>query len=166
MSFRAPPFLRDGPAGEELVEQVLEVLGPPVREHLVASSWIDNGPGWLGLQLDSAAAVLELRPRFSDLEVDTGVIGPHTAEDAETLGVGYEVRAFCPGVIGEDPVTGSLNAGFGLWLTRAGALPADYVVRQGTALGADGRVHVSTDEAGDVWVGGATRTIVQGTVQL
>jgi PhzF family phenazine biosynthesis protein len=166
MSFRAPPFLREGPAEDELVNRVLELLGPTVREHLVASSWIDNGPGWLGLQLDSAAAVLALRPRFADLEVDTGVIGAHTTDDAEALGADFEVRAFCPGVIGEDPVTGSLNAGFGLWLTRTGALPEDYVVRQGTALGADGRVHVSTDAAGDVWVGGATRTVVRGAVHL
>ena len=166
LAFRAPPFLREGPADEALVDQVLDNLGPPARERLVAASWIDNGPGWLGLQLDSAATVLELRPRLSDLEVDTGVIGPHTSDDAATLGAGYEVRAFCPGVIGEDPVTGSLNAGFGLWLTRTGALPPDYVVRQGTVLGADGRVHVTTDESGGVWVGGATATIVAGSVRL
>jgi predicted PhzF superfamily epimerase YddE/YHI9 len=39
-------------------------------------------------------------------------------------------------------------------------------VRQGTALGADGRVHVSTDEAGEVWVAGRCRTILSGTVEL
>jgi PhzF family phenazine biosynthesis protein len=166
LAFRAPPFLREGPAEETLVEEVLDVLGAPAREHLVASSWIDNGPGWLGLQLDSAAAVHELRPRFSDLQVDVGVIGLHTEQDAAQLDVAYEVRAFCPGVIAEDPVTGSLNAGFGLWLTRSGALPPDYVVRQGTALGADGRVHVSTGKDGGVWIGGATRTVVDGTVHL
>jgi PhzF family phenazine biosynthesis protein len=166
LAFRAPPFLREGPAEDALVDRVLDCLGPVARQHLVSSSWIDNGPGWLGLQLDSAAAVLELRPRFADLEVDTGVIGLHSRLDAEDLGVGYEVRAFCPGVIGEDPVTGSLNAGFGLWLTRTGALPPDYVVRQGTVLGADGRVHVTTDPGGDVWVGGGARTVVSGTVHL
>ncbi len=166
LAFRAPPFLREGPADDALLDRVLDCLGPLARAHLLATSWIDNGPGWLGLHLDSAAAVLELRPRLADLEVDAGVIGPHTPEDAEALGADYEMRAFCPGVIGEDPVTGSLNAGFGLWLTRSGALPPDYVVRQGTALGADGRVHVTTDPSGDVWVGGATATIVAGSVHL
>ena len=83
------------------------------------------------------------------------------------MGADYEVRAFCPGLsIPEDPVTGSLNAGFALWLTRAGHLPPSYVARQGTAVGRDGRVRVSTDESGDVWVGGAGRTVVHGTVDL
>ncbi len=166
LAFRAPGFLREGPVADDVLDEVLEALGPGARQHLVSASWIDNGPGWLGLELASADAVLALRPRFADLDVDTGVIGPHSIDDADRLGAGYEVRAFCPGGIGEDPVTGSLNAGFGLWLTRNGTLPPDYVVRQGTVLGADGRVHVVTDPAGEVWVGGACRTVVTGTVTL
>ncbi len=77
------------------------------------------------------------------------------------------MRAFCPGFsVPEDPVTGSLNAGFALWLTRDGHLPRCYVARQGTAMGRDGRVQVSTDEDGDVWVGGACRTARRpGTVE-
>jgi predicted PhzF superfamily epimerase YddE/YHI9 len=68
--------------------------------------------------------------------------------------------------IDEDPVTGSLNAGFAMWLTRNGTLPASYVARQGTVLGRDGRVRISTDESGDLWVGGSSRTVVRGTVDL
>jgi PhzF family phenazine biosynthesis protein len=83
------------------------------------------------------------------------------------VGAAYEVRAFCPEyAIPEDPVTGSLNAGFALWLTRSGHLPPDCVGRQGTALGRDGRVRITTDESGDVWVGGATTTVVSGSVDL
>ena len=66
----------------------------------------------------------------------------------------------------EDPVTGSLNAGFALWLTRAGHLPPDYVARQGTVLGRDGRVRVTTAADGGIWVGGTTTTVVEGTVEL
>ena len=76
------------------------------------------------------------------------------------------MRAFCPGMgINEDPVTGSLNAGFAVWLTGDGRLPPSYVARQGTALGRDGRVQISTDDR-DVWVGGSSRTVVRGTVDL
>ena len=83
------------------------------------------------------------------------------------LGADVEVRAFCPGLgINEDPVTGSLNAGFAVWLTRAGRLPTSYVARQGTALGRDGRVLISTDASGDIWVGGSSRTLVSGTLEL
>ena len=45
------------------------------------------------------------------------------------------------GAPGEDPVTGSLNAGLALWLLRTGRATAPYVVSQGTLLGRAGRVH-------------------------
>jgi PhzF family phenazine biosynthesis protein len=166
LAFRAPDFLRSGPVGEDDLGRAMGWLGVESRQ-LVAAEWIDNGPGWMGLQLDSAASVLSLRPNFAALGYDVGVIGPHEPPEAERLGAGYEVRAFCPGnTINEDPVTGSLNAGFARWLTATGALPASYTARQGTAIGRDGRVHVRRDEQGDTWVGGACRTLVQGTVDL
>jgi PhzF family phenazine biosynthesis protein len=72
-----------------------------------------------------------------------------------------------PGIsVPEDPVTGSLNAVIGQWLTSTGRAPDRYVARQGTALGRDGRVHVGRDDQGTVWVGGGTVTCVTGTVTL
>ena len=166
LAFRAPDFRRTGPVDEETLGRVVGALGIEAGQ-LVDAWWIDNGPGWLGLELDSAATVLSLRPEFGALEVDAGVIGPFDSEQRRAVGADVEVRAFCPGLgIDEDPVTGSLNAGFALWLTRSGRLPSAYVARQGTVLGRDGRVLVSTDDAGEVWVGGSTRTIVTGTVDL
>jgi PhzF family phenazine biosynthesis protein len=166
LAFRAPDFLRTGPVDEDTLGRVVGSLGVESGQ-LVGAWWIDNGPGWLGLELDSAESVLSLRPDFGSLEVDAGVIGPLSADVRAELGADVEVRAFCPGLgINEDPVTGSLNAGFAVWLTRAGRLPPSYVARQGTALGRDGRVHVSTDDAGDVWVGGASRTVVSGSVEI
>jgi PhzF family phenazine biosynthesis protein len=165
-AFRAPGFLRSGPVGEDDLAGVLQALRLDPA-HVRAAEWIDNGPGWLGLLLDSAETVLSVRPDFTVLEIDTGVLGAHDQVEVERLGVGYEVRAFCPGhTINEDPVTGSLNAGFAVWLTGTGVLPASYVARRGTALGRDGRVQVSTDETGGVWVGGVCATVVQGSVAL
>ncbi len=66
----------------------------------------------------------------------------------------------------EDPVTGSLNASLAMWLLGSGRATAPYVARQGTALGRDGRVHVSTDADGTIWVGGGTITCVAGEVEL
>jgi len=166
VSFRAPDFVRTGPVDEETLGRVLGALGVEAAQ-LLDAWWIDNGPGWLGLELDSAATVLSLRPSFADLDVDAGVIGRFADDEREAAGADVEVRAFCPGLgINEDPVTGSLNAGFALWLTGAGRLPTHYVARQGTSLGRDGRVHVRTDDTGGVWVGGSTRTVVTGTVDL
>jgi PhzF family phenazine biosynthesis protein len=166
LAFRAPDFLRTGPVDEETLGPVVGALGVE-RGQLVDAWWIDIGPGWLGLELDSAASVLSLRPEFGALPVDTGVLGPLDDDERAATGADVEVRAFCPGLgINEDPVTGSLNAGFALWLTRNGRLPASYVARQGTVLGRDGRVGISTDDAGAVWVSGATRTLVRGTLDL
>ena len=50
--------------------------------------------------------------------------------------------------------------------TANGTLPPSYVSSQGTALGRRGRVHVVTDEAGVIWVGGDTRTTVLGSVAV
>ena len=99
--------------------------------------------------------------------LEIGVIGPHTDADRAEIGADHEVRAFCPGFsVPEDPVTGSLNAGFAVWLIGEGHLPRQYVARQGTAMGRDGRVQVRSDEAGDIWVGGSCRTVVSGTIDL
>jgi predicted PhzF superfamily epimerase YddE/YHI9 len=63
-------------------------------------------------------------------------------------------------------VTGSLNASLAEWLLRTGRLDAPYVARQGTALGRAGRVHVSQDPDGTVWIAGATTTVVEGHAHL
>jgi PhzF family phenazine biosynthesis protein len=166
LAFRAPDFLRTGPVDEDTLGRVVGTLGLE-QGQLLHAWWIDNGPGWLGLELDSAATVLSLRPEFAALEVDTGVIGRMDADQREATGADVEVRAFCPGLgITEDPVTGSLNAGFAMWLCREGRLPASYVARQGTVLGRDGRVLISADAAGDIWVGGTSRTLVSGSLEL
>ena len=52
-------------------------------------------------------------------------------------------------------MTGSLNASVAMWLLEDGRLQAPYVARQGTALGRAGRVHVTQDADGTIWVGGA-----------
>ncbi len=167
MAFRAPDFLRSGAVDGTTLRQAVGALGV-AEDRVVRAGWIDNGPGWLGLQLASADDVLALEPDFAAMRgLELGVIGPHDDAGRGRIGADYEVRAFCPAYsVPEDPVTGSLNAGFALWLTREGHLPPDYVARQGTAMGRDGRVTVSTDDGGRVWVGGRCRTLVEGTLTL
>ncbi len=167
LAFRAPDLLRDGAVEEEALARAISALGVH-PDRVVRSSWIDNGPGWLGLELESAADVLDLRPDFGAMRgLEVGVLGPHGEPERESIGADYEVRAFCPEfAVPEDPVTGSLNAGFAVWLTRAGHLPADYVVRQGTVMGRNGRVRVSTDAAGRIWIGGACHTMIAGVLTV
>jgi predicted PhzF superfamily epimerase YddE/YHI9 len=146
---------------ESLVQHVAAVLGID-RAEIVDAEWADNGPGWVAVLLASAEAVLALRPGFVDLDV--GVVGPYPEGSAAA----FEVRAFFPkdGSTVEDPVTGSLNASLAQWLLRTGRAEAPYVASQGAALGRSGRVHVSRDADGTIWVGGGTVTCVTGEVEL
>jgi PhzF family phenazine biosynthesis protein len=161
LAFAAPPLLRSGPVDEALVEHLAAVLGI-ARAEIIDAQWADNGPGWVAVLLGSAQAVLALRPGAVDLDV--GVAGPYPPGSPEA----FEVRAFCPGdgTYTEDPVTGSLNASLAQWLLDAGLATAPYVASQGTALGRLGRVHVSRDADGSVWVAGGTITCVSGEVAL
>ena len=162
LAFAAPPLLRSGPVEEELVAQIAGMLGVE-REAIVDAEWADNGPGWVAIMLADAESVLALRPGpIGDLDI--GVVGPH----APGGDIAFELRAFFPkdGATVEDPVTGSLNASVAQWLLRSGRATAPYVAAQGTALGRAGRVHVTTDADGTVWVGGGTVTCVAGDVEL
>ena len=47
-----------------------------------------------------------------------------------------------------------------------GSPPGSLVARQGTALGRSGRVHITQDPDGTVWVGGGTVTCIRGEVDL
>lgn len=161
LAFAGPPLVRSGPVEPALLEQVTAALGISADD-VVDAEWVDNGPGWLALLLGSAQQVLALRPSFTDLDV--GVAGPHPPGSAEAI----EVRAFFPkdGMLVEDPVTGSLNASLADWLLRTGRLSAPYVARQGTALGRAGRVHVTREDDGTVWVAGATVTCLDGVATI
>jgi PhzF family phenazine biosynthesis protein len=161
LAFAAPPLVRSGPVDESLLEHIASVLRVE-RGAIRDAQWVDNGPGWVAVALESADDVLALSPGFVDLDV--GVVGPYPEGGPAAV----EVRAFFPkqGSTVEDPVTGSLNASLAEWLLRTGRVRAPYVASQGTALGRAGRVHVSRDEDGTIWVGGGTVTCVEGQVAL
>jgi PhzF family phenazine biosynthesis protein len=163
LAFAAPPLIRGGDVAPEDLNEIMAYLGVD-HDQVVAAQWADNGPGWVALLLSDAEAVLALRPRAAEAGrfSDVGVIGPYPPGSE----VDFEVRAFTSMVgLGEDPVTGSLNAALGQWLITAGRAPSSYVAGQGTVLGRRGRVHVSK-VGDDVWVGGNTITGVAGTTHL
>ena len=161
LGFAAPPLTRSGPVDDDELAHVARTLNID-RGAIVAAEWADNGPGWVALLLESAEAVLGVRPGLVDHDV--GLVGPHpSGADAA-----FELRAFFPkdGATTEDPVTGSLNASVAQWLLRTGRATAPYVAAQGTVLGRAGRVHISADAGGAVWVAGGTVTCVSGTVGI
>jgi len=161
LAFAAPPLIRSGPVEEAVLEHMAALLRIEPAA-IVDAQWVDNGPGWAAVLLDSADAVLAVHP--GPVDMDVGVVGPHPEHAPEA----FEVRAFFPkdGATVEDPVTGSLNASLAQWLLETGRARAPYVAAQGTALGRSGRVHVTRDEDGTIWVGGGTVTCVAGHVEL
>ncbi len=160
LAFAAPPLVRSGEVSAEDRERIVRALRI-THDDIVDLQWVDNGPGWVGVLLKDADAVLKLEPDWAVLDLEIGVVGPRS--DGDTA---CEVRALCPMSSGitEDPVTGSLNAGIGQWLAGT-VLPASYVAAQGTVLGRSGRVHVERDGL-DVWIGGDATTVIHGEVSL
>lgn len=160
LAFAAPPLRRSGPLDPATLQQAAAALGLAGKE-IVAHQWVDNGPGWCALLLESAQRVLAVRPDWAALApLKVGLVAPQaTGADSD-----FEVRAFVPSLgIPEDPVTGSLNAGLAQWLMGAGLAAERYVVRQGTALGRAGTVFLERI-GDDIWVGGAVVSCIEGTV--
>jgi len=163
LRFAAPPPTTDVPLDAETLRRAVAALGLPARA-VVDHRFLDNGPRWSVLLLDSADRVLALRPDLAALgPVHLGVVGPYPQGGAAA----FELRGFAPAIgVPEDPVTGSLNAVVGQWLIGSGRAPERYVAAQGTVLGREGRVHVERDTDGTVWVGGETVTCIAGTVRV
>lgn len=162
LGFAAPPLRRTGPLATGFLEglcRALSIDADVVRGH----QWVDNGPGWCALLLDSAERVLSVRPDMAALgDTALGLVGPWPPGGE----LDFEVRAFVPGLgVPEDPVTGSLNAGLAQWLIAAGHAPARYRAGQGSAIDRDGCIELEQRD-GDTWVIGATTTVIRGTVDF
>jgi PhzF family phenazine biosynthesis protein len=162
LAFAAPPLRRTGPVEPEVLAQICATLDLP-EGAILDHQWIDNGPGWCAVLLDSVERALSVRPdpaRFGDMKLGVAALHPPGGPAA------LEVRAFfSDGVLTEDPVTGSLNAGLAQWLIGAGRLPARYVAAQGAALQRAGRITVTAETDG-VWIGGRAVIVLEGTAAL
>lgn len=191
LAFAAPPLHRTAPSTAQLA-QIVGVLGLEPQQ-IIAAQMLDNGPTWLGLLLDSTDTVLGLTPNHMALKkigLKVGVAAIYIADNAMQLiaksnrearafgvqspvasepeeHIDLEVRGFAApiGVI-EDPVTGSLNASLAQWLIADGYMPEKYIAAQGVCLNRAGRVHISRDATGQVWVGGSVVTCIDGVVNL
>lgn len=162
LAFAAPPLIRTGPVEAAKLAELAQVLRID-QSRFIASQWVDNGPGWVAIMLESAEAVLALEPvRQHPTQLDLGIVGPYPPGGEAA----FEIRALFTnqnGDVGEDPVTGSLNASVAQWLLSSGRAKAPYTASQGTRLGRKGRVAISRDADGTVWVGGRATTLFQGT---
>ncbi len=164
LAFSAPPRIRSGHVETSILDSVIEILGIE-RDQVIDSEWLDNGPGWVGVLLDGAESVLKIRPNASAHpgRWDIGVIGAHR-EGSESA---FELRAFFTEgsePLREDPITGSLNASAAEWLLSKNRATAPYIATQGSAIGRNGRIHISESD-GKIWVGGKTKVVLSGYLQ-
>lgn len=163
LAFAAPDLIRSGPVNDAKLSQIASALQID-RNAIVDAQWADNGPGWVVVLLESAQAVLDIDPlRDFPTRLDIGVVGPY--EECEEAA--FELRALYTdhqGAIREDPVTGSLNASVAQWLLASDRATAPYIASQGARVGRSGRIDISQDSDGTVWVGGCTRTLIEGDV--
>ncbi len=163
LAFGAPPLLRTGPLDADLVAKLAQCLSVDPID-ILHHQWVDNGPGWMAVMLRSVEQVMALAPNFDGLgEIKLGVVAayPPGAEHQ------FELRAFFTSTHTlEDPVTGSLNASVAQWLIGAGLAPERYRASQGRAIGRAGNIFVNRDPQGQIWVGGASVTCVDGTVTI
>ncbi|SOF01034.1 phenazine biosynthesis protein PhzF family [Burkholderia sp. OK233] len=167
ISFRLP-----GAQVEEMdaadVARLATIVGRGVNEK-TSPAILNVGPRWIIAQLHDAQSVLNLQPDFAELarlelRLDvTGltVFGAYQNGDAD-----IEVRTFAPSCgVEEDPVCGSGNASVAAFQWERGMLPAvgkTYVASQGGRVGRAGKVHVSVNGHGNVNIGGACVTCIEG----
>lgn len=159
LAFAAPPMVRHEPVDNDTFAHALRMFGLSADD-VITSHWIDNGPGWMGLQLTDAQRVLDIpMPTEPADDFHVGVVGLYPAGSDAAI----EVRAFfndANGSIREDPVTGSLNASVAQWLLGSGVLSAPYVAHQ-----TSGRATVKQVD-GQIWIGGTADVRVTGTIAL
>lgn len=164
LAFAAPPLRRSGEVAPDTLRQIALALRIDLAQ-INASQWVDNGPGWVAVMLATRAEVLAIERDYAAWPGQAlGVIAPSDG-DLDGNDAQFEVRAFVGTRPGEDPVTGSVNAGLAQWLIGAGLAPDAYVVNQGTALGRTGRVHVARIGS-DIWIGGETTICIEGRLNV
>ncbi len=159
----AAPETKVEPLPQEMLQAILSSLGISL-DRVLRTARLTNGPVWQVLELASAEDVLaadasKIRyPEFAGI----GLFGAHPPASEcqiETRMVGTSSG------MGEDPVTGSLNAAIARWMFAEGHWTGPIAVAQGTSIGRKGRLFIRKDGP-TVWVGGHTCILIDGMLTL
>ena len=132
---------------------------------------LDNGPLWWCIELTDEASVRELKPLLADiaaLTLASKAVGLSVFARSNSTDYQLVVRAFCPAdSIPEDPVTGSANAAIAALMYERKTIDAVgriYTASQGREVDRDGFVQVRVDDDSEVWIGGKTQTVIEGSL--
>lgn len=132
---------------------------------------MNNGPLWWCIELADETAVRELKPLLADIAALTQAskaVGLSVFAGSDSADYQLVVRAFCPAdSIPEDPVTGSANAAIAALMHERQVIDkvgSTYTASQGREVNRDGFVQVCVDDDGEVWIGGKTQTVIEGSL--
>ncbi len=135
-------------------------------------AFVEGGRRWWLAEFASEAALRAWQPphaAIGDLARASESLGVCAFARSESEEFELVVRAFPAGVgIVEDPASGAANGLIGAYLAQRDARYAwkqGYRVSQGREIGRDARLRVRFDEEGAVWVGGASRTVIDGVLR-
>lgn len=131
---------------------------------------VDGGRRWWLAELADEASLRAWQPdhiAIGALAKATDSMGICAFARAQDRSYQLVVRALAAGAgIIEDPASGAANGSVAAYIAYAepeGTLARGYTVSQGREVGHDARLVVAI-EGDDIWVGGRTRTIVDGTL--
>lgn len=146
--------------------RIVESLGIDPAS-VLSSAVLDNGSVWHVLELDCVSALMAVNA--SRVEALPGLGIGLLAASRPGAGRQFDVRMLSDrSPRFEDPITGSLNAAIGLWLSGRGQLTGPTIMAQGAKVGRNGEVHLLPGPAGSgqVLVGGRTHILIDGTIEL
>jgi PhzF family phenazine biosynthesis protein len=166
LTFALPPAEVTPLEGKD-IEELEAILGHGiVRE--ASPAIVNVGAVWVVAQLPHVADLLGLEPDFvrsALFERRLGLSGISIFAAHESGDADIEVRSFAPSCgIDEDPVCGSGNGSVAVFQREHGLIASgsSYTAAQGQCIGRNGRVSVAIGADGQVLVGGACVTCVDG----
>ena len=167
-----PPATRKVDASRE---QLAAMLGLAESDLGAPPLWVDTGSEQLVIPLASANAVRRCAPdpvflaRDGSVQLGAGVTRAMAYVWAVDEPRSVLARFFFPkhGAIVEDPGTGSACANLGGWLVATGAaLPLQWSVAQGEAVGRRCKLGLAVDSGGRIFVSGHVIELGRGIVSL
>lgn len=167
LSVRVPRsrIVRHGDDNDALLRHILAANAPG----RTPPALVEGGRRWWLAEFRDEADVRRFQPdgaAIAALAASTQSLGLCIFARSDNADHDLVVRAFPLGVgIPEDPASGAANAAIAAFLDESNALHelgAHYRVSQGREIGRDATLLLRIDEDHEVWVGGESRTVIEG----
>lgn len=153
---------------EKEVSELVAILGVPVAAN-PAPALVDVGAVWVVAEVEGGDFLLGIKPNFARSAAFERTLGATGLSIYGRNGSDIETRSFAPSCgVNEDPICGSGNGSIASFRLKGEQItPGDsYLARQGRMTGRDGLVRVRIAPNGEVFIGGACVTTVNGSINV